>query len=91
MACRLCLNAKPLQKSHIVPEFVYEPLYNAKHQLSAQAGSTRVKIFQKEFGKNYCVGIVTSTFRVTSAMLPERCSAPATRILRVGRLRYFRD
>jgi hypothetical protein len=30
-----------------VPEFVYKPLYNAKHQLFGLAGSTKVRIFQK--------------------------------------------
>ncbi len=47
MTCRLCRKPKPLQDSHIVPEFVYTPLYNAKHQLFSLAGSTKVKIFQK--------------------------------------------
>ncbi len=47
MTCRLCRQPKPLQDSHIVPEFVYKPLYNAKHQLFGLAGTTKVKIFQK--------------------------------------------
>jgi hypothetical protein len=47
MTCRLCRKSKPLQDSHIVPEFIYKPLYNAKHQLFGLAGSTKVKIFQK--------------------------------------------
>jgi hypothetical protein len=47
MICRLCCKPNALHDSHIVPEFVYKPLYNAKHQLFGLAGSTRVKIFQK--------------------------------------------
>lgn len=29
--CRLCLRRLPLIKSHIVPEFLYRPLYNERH------------------------------------------------------------
>jgi hypothetical protein len=47
MTCRLCLESKSLRNSHIVPEFVYKPIYNAKHQLFGLAGSAKVKIFQK--------------------------------------------
>lgn len=31
--CRLCENDAELRNSHIVPEFLYSPLYNSKHQL----------------------------------------------------------
>lgn len=31
--CRLCLQESVLRNSHIVPEFLYEPLYNAKGQM----------------------------------------------------------
>jgi hypothetical protein len=47
MACRLCLKEKLLQKSHIVPEFVYKELYNNKHQLFALSGTTKAQILQK--------------------------------------------
>lgn len=30
--CRLCLTVKPLRKSHIIPEFLYRPLYDEKHR-----------------------------------------------------------
>jgi hypothetical protein len=52
MSCRLCRKSKSLQNSHIVPEFVYKPLYNAKHQLFGLAGSTKVRIFQKGVREN---------------------------------------
>lgn len=47
MACRLCLEEKPLQKSHIVPEFVYKELYNNKHQLFALSGTRKARILYK--------------------------------------------
>ena len=47
MLCRLCLQNKPLQRSHIVPEFMYEPIYNAKHQIFAIKGKTKIRIEQK--------------------------------------------
>lgn len=30
--CRLCLRERELKKSHIIPEFVYSPLYDEKHR-----------------------------------------------------------
>lgn len=30
--CKLCKNERELQESHIVPEFMYRPLYNEKHK-----------------------------------------------------------
>ncbi len=47
MPCRLCLQDKPLRWSHIVPEFMYEPIYNPKHQIFAIKGETRIRIQQK--------------------------------------------
>lgn len=41
MHCALCLESKPLQQSHIIPEFMYGPLYDDKHRfnvLSVRAG-----------------------------------------------------
>lgn len=32
MHCALCLEDRPLQRSHIIPEFMYEPLYDEKHR-----------------------------------------------------------
>jgi hypothetical protein len=32
VACRLCLKARPLQLSHILPEFLYTAVYDTKHQ-----------------------------------------------------------
>jgi len=33
MSCALCSEAKPLQQSHLIPEFLYKPLYDPKHRL----------------------------------------------------------
>lgn len=33
MNCKLCGNSSPLKKSHIVPEFVFKPLYDEKHRM----------------------------------------------------------
>jgi hypothetical protein len=41
MRCRLCLKDAPLQNSHIIPEFHYNPLYDSKHRffvLSTEKG-----------------------------------------------------
>ena len=32
MNCKLCLKQKDLQKSHLIPEFFYKPLYDEKHR-----------------------------------------------------------
>jgi hypothetical protein len=34
MHCALCHESKPLQKSHIIPEFMYGPMYDEKHRYS---------------------------------------------------------
>lgn len=36
--CRLCHNDRELRNSHIVPEFLYGNLYNAKHQMMGVHG-----------------------------------------------------
>lgn len=35
MSCALCLQNKPLCKSHIIPEFFYKPLYDDTHRMWA--------------------------------------------------------
>jgi len=32
MVCRLCQKEKPLVQSHVIPEFLYRPLYDEKHR-----------------------------------------------------------
>ena len=32
MSCALCLKDKPLRQSHLIPEFLYAPLYDDKHR-----------------------------------------------------------
>lgn len=34
MHCALCLEHKPIQQSHIVPEFMYGPMYDDKHRFN---------------------------------------------------------
>lgn len=34
MSCRLCRKDKELRKSHIIPEFLYTPLYDKKHRFN---------------------------------------------------------
>ena len=33
MNCALCLREAALCRSHIIPEFLYEPIYDDKHRL----------------------------------------------------------
>lgn len=37
-ACRLCDKEKPLQQSHVVPEFFYKPIYDEKHRIYPRIG-----------------------------------------------------
>jgi len=39
VSCKLCLQKKQLQNSHIVPEFFYKPCYDEKHRIYARIGS----------------------------------------------------
>ena len=34
-SCRLCRGSAPLRDSHIIPEFVYKPVYDTKHRAAA--------------------------------------------------------
>lgn len=38
MACKLCGLEKPLQLSHIIPEFFYKPIYDEKHRIFPRMG-----------------------------------------------------
>lgn len=33
MKCALCFSSAPLRNSHIIPEFQYKPIYDAKHRM----------------------------------------------------------
>lgn len=41
--CRLCQEKKPLVKSHIIPEFLFKPLYRSGHRFSVLSTSPRHK------------------------------------------------
>jgi len=49
--CALCLKQLPLQQSHVIPEFMYQPLYDANHRARVltndAAQGTRPKYLQK--------------------------------------------
>jgi hypothetical protein len=46
--CRLCGNDAELCDSHIVPEFLYKPLYDGKHRtLHARGDLTSKRLVQK--------------------------------------------
>jgi hypothetical protein len=49
MNCALCLLAKPLQESHIIPEFLYGVMYDEKHRYNvlSLAPERRERIEQK--------------------------------------------
>lgn len=50
MTCRLCLKARELCESHIVPEFLFKPLYSKeKHQFLQVSGLPKVRKWQKGF------------------------------------------
>src|SRR3546814_5603951 len=42
MHCALCLLPKPLQDSHIIPEFLYGVMYDDKHRYNVDRKSTRL-------------------------------------------------
>jgi hypothetical protein len=51
MKCRLCLEDKELQKSHIIPEFFYKPVYDGLHRLNVVSTkpSDKIKYQQKGY------------------------------------------
>lgn len=44
--CRVCLKESKLRKSHILPEFLYEDLYDEKHR-ALVISQKKEKVFQK--------------------------------------------
>lgn len=48
--CALCLQTKPLRKSHILPEFLYsEDMYDEAHRLLTKSATTELKARQKGY------------------------------------------
>lgn len=43
MPCRLCHKDKPLRKSHVIPEFMYTPLYDEVHRFHVLSASVRTR------------------------------------------------
>ncbi len=50
MKCRLCLEDKELQKSHIIPEFFYKPVYDGLHRLNVVSTEPGDKIKYQQKG-----------------------------------------
>ena len=50
MKCRLCLKEKPIQNSHIIPEFLYKPLYDNLHRFKSLSTLPEIKIEYKQKG-----------------------------------------
>mgnify|MGYP001586023771 FL=1 len=56
MTCKLCDRKKKLQKSHIIPEFVYRSLYDEKHKFHVLSKSGKLPPKQKGiYEKLLCV------------------------------------
>jgi hypothetical protein len=50
MPCALCYQNKPLRLSHIVPEFMYRPLYDADHKFFALSPDPSQRVAQYRKG-----------------------------------------
>ena len=50
MKCRLCLKEKELLKSHIIPEFLYKPVYDDLHRLTVVSTGPFDKIKYEQKG-----------------------------------------
>lgn len=49
-ACRLCLQPGPLCRSHIVPEFVFKPMYDDKHRFFVMSNDPEIPTTHKQKG-----------------------------------------
>lgn len=48
MTCKLCLEDHDLRRSHIIPEFLFRPLYDEKHRaLTFRPDVTGKRVIQK--------------------------------------------
>jgi hypothetical protein len=61
--CRLCLRERRLRLSHIIPEFLYRPLYGHTHEIrSVHPNLTRVRFLKKGLREpllcNDCEGVI---------------------------------
>jgi len=72
VSCALCLKQKPLQRSHIIPEFVYDALYDDKHRLRVlsskpdRASRMEQKGFREELLCADCEGLIAKWERYVS-------------------------
>lgn len=66
MQCALCLNDRPLCESHIIPEFVYESLYDDKHRFHVVSSQPDERARYKQKG-------------LKESLLCERCETQLSR------------
>jgi hypothetical protein len=50
LLCALCRLPHPLKKSHIIPEFLYKPLYDEKHRFNAYGSAGASVVIQQQKG-----------------------------------------
>lgn len=50
MTCRLCRQSKPLKSSHVVPEFMYQDMYDNKHRFFGLSSNSEAKELLKQKG-----------------------------------------
>jgi len=50
MACKLCNNESKLMNSHIIPEFIYKPLYDEKHRFHVLSTYKKVGKLKEQKG-----------------------------------------
>ena len=63
MPCRRCLNERELRESHIVPEFLHTPLYDAKHRVELVThGAQRPRTLQKGLRERLLCGECEGVF-----------------------------
>ena len=65
MPCALCHEERDIRNSHIIPEFLYEPLYDEKHRLQllsiipSQGNSFKQKGLKEHFkGRSFTVRLI---------------------------------
>lgn len=85
MPCALCTQPKPLRQSHIVPEFMYQQMYDRKHRFLALGtiASDRAMRYQKGLREDLlcgqCEGLF-SRFEGYAAQVFYGKGAPSTRV-----------
>ena len=75
MKCRLCHGSGPLRRSHIVPEFLYESMYDVKHRfhvlsiIPSQENALKQKGLYEELLCDRCEQLLSKWERYASLVL----------------------